>query len=151
MGDATTDSLYVLDNTYFQDDHPDGSGADFINRILTSPIGYDDGKLITYDACQLNMQQGTALRNGQGSAPVAMMAYSDDSGFTFGLEQSRSMGLTGQYAYRTRWTRCRSSRNRVWRFRISCVISKPTLRDGRMSNSNNGRILDGKLDMAPSR
>lgn len=119
MGDGTTDCLYQLTPDKYENDHPDGGGTDKINRVVTSPIGYNAGRNMRYHSVQLNMQQGTGLRNGPGSDPLVMMAASDDSGFTYGYERFASIGQTGLYKSRTRWTRCGMGRNRVWRFRIT--------------------------------
>ena len=119
LGDSTTDALYWFDNEKYEDDKPDGSGFYYHNRQLTSPNSYFNGKLTRFLAEQINLQQGTANRNGDGSAPVFALADSDDGGFTFGYESFESMGLTGEYSHQTRWTRRGSTRNRVRRYRCS--------------------------------
>lgn len=119
MGDGSSDALYELDSEHYLNDHPTGSGVDYINRIITGPIGYDNGKRLIYDSLQLNLQQGMGLRTGQGSDPYAMLAMSKDSGFTFGYERLATIGRTGEYAMRTRWHKCGSGRNMVPRFRIT--------------------------------
>lgn len=119
MGDATKDGLFWLDNEQFHDDRSDGSGTDDHYRQFTTPNNYYNGRMTRFLAEQLNLQQGTALRNGQGSAPVFALADSDDGGFTFGYESFESMGVTGEYAYRTRWTRRGMARNRVRRYRCT--------------------------------
>ena len=119
MGDVGSDALYWMDNEHFVDDHPMDDGFDYHNRILTSPNSYVDGKLIRYMSEQLNLQQGTALRNGQGSAPIFWLSDSDDGGFTFGYEVRGEMGQTGQYAHRTKWNRRGRCRNRVRKYRCT--------------------------------
>jgi hypothetical protein len=127
MGDATMDAVYLLDNEYYQDDQPQGGAIDLIAGEITSPITYSNGKNIRHMSAQLVMQQGSAIRNGQGSAPLIALACSNDSGFTFGYERWASMGLTGQYAYRTKWNRLGTCRNRVRRYRVTEPIKRVVL------------------------
>lgn len=126
MGDGSTDAVYELDGEHYVNDHPTGSGVDYINRTMTGPIGYDNNKRLIYDSLQLQFQQGMGLRTGQGSEPYAMMAMSRDAGFTFGYERLASIGKTGEYAYRTIWRKCGMGRNMVPRFRITepirCIV-----------------------------
>lgn len=119
LGCDSTDALFELSSTHFVNDHPTGAGVDYINRALTAPILYNEGKNVVVRTVQLRMQQGTALRSGQGSTPQAMMAMSKDAGQTFGYERFAPMGQTGEYAQRTRWLKCGISRNPVIRFRIT--------------------------------
>jgi len=119
MGDSTMDALYWLDNEHFEDDRPDGSGIDYHNRQFTTPNSYSNGKMTRFLAEELQLEEGTALRNGQGSAPVIALADSDDGGFSFGYEEFASMGLTGEYANRCRWPLRGTCRNRVRRYRCT--------------------------------
>lgn len=118
-GDQTSDALYQLDTTYHVDDKIDGSGIYYINRIVTTPVGWNNGVNMIYRSIQLNMQQGQGLRTGQGSNPVALMSISVDAGFTYGNERAAPIGVTGNYVQRTRWTKCGIGRNRQERFRIT--------------------------------
>ena len=119
MGDQTSDALYQLDTGTFADTKADNSGIWYHNRIVTTPIGWSDGVNMVYRSIQLNMQQGMGLRNGQGSDPKALLSISMDGGFTYGHERSASIGKTGQYGMRTRWTKCGTGRVRQERFRIT--------------------------------
>ena len=119
LGDGSSDAVYQLSSTKYENDRPNGQGTDMINRIVTSPIEYNHGRNMIYRSVQLNMQQGTGLRNGNGSDPKVMMCASDDGGFTYGYERFAQIGQTGHYKSRTRWLMCGMGRNRVWRFRCT--------------------------------
>lgn len=119
MGDQSTDAVYELDTLATKDAKADGSGYWWINRVVTTPIGWNNGVNMVYRSIQLNMQQGMGTRVGQGTNPVAMMSISMDGGFTYGHERSAPIGATGKYRTRTRWTKCGIGRVRQERFRIT--------------------------------
>lgn len=119
MGDQDTDAVYQLDTQYHADDKADASGVYYINRVVTTPVGWNSGINMVYRSIQLNMQQGQGVRTGQGSNPKAMMSISIDAGFTYGHEREAPIGVTGNYVQRTRWTKCGIGRNRQERFRIT--------------------------------
>lgn len=119
LGCDSSDALYELSSEHYVNDHPTGTGVDYLNRQVTAPILYNEGKNVVIRSVQLRMQQGTAVRTGQGSDPMAMMSMSKDAGNTFGYERLAPMGRTGQYGERTRWSKCGISRNPVAKFRIT--------------------------------
>lgn len=123
VGDGTTDALYYLDSEQFFNHTPDGA-QEMIQGIFTTPITYDNNKMITIDAIQLNHQPGFAPRTGQGSDPVWLMASSKAMGIVFGYERPAPAGATGQYGTRTRWLKCGFGRLQVFRFRISDPIRR---------------------------
>lgn len=55
-----------------------------------------------------------AYFNCIGVDPVAILRISNDGGKVFGAELPRTIGRTGEYQKRTRWTRLGQARRRVW-------------------------------------
>lgn len=123
LGDRYTNALYYLDSSKYENDDPDGNGTNMIERIVTSPIGYQAGKNVVYYSVQLQLQPGQGLTNnntaGIGADPKVGYSYSNDSGFSWSNERLKSYGMVGQYAYRCRWVKCGIGRNRVHKFRIT--------------------------------
>lgn len=131
FGDASTNALYWFNSDKFDNDKPDGTGTREIERVVTSPIGYDSSKNTVYRSVQLQLQPGQGLQNnnsaGIGANPKVMYSYSNDSGFSWSNERESSFGGYGEYAYRCRWVKCGIGRNRVHKFRITdpvfvCII-----------------------------
>lgn len=123
VGDGSTDALYWLDSELLYNHTPEGV-REWIQGVFTTPITYDNNRMITIDAIQLNHQPGFSPRVGQGSAPVWLMAKSGAMGIVFGYERPASAGATGHYAQRTRWLKCGMGRQQVFRFRITDPIKR---------------------------
>lgn len=123
VGDGSSDAIYFLDSEQFYNHTPDGA-QEWIQGVFTTPITYDNNRMITIDALQLNHQPGFAPRSGQGSDPVWLMASSKAMGIVFGYERSAPAGATGQYGQRTRWPKCGMGRMKVFRFRITDPIRR---------------------------
>ena len=129
LGDRYTNCIYYLDSDKYENDSPDGLSTSMIERILTSPIGYQTGKNVIYRTVQLQMQPGQGLTNnnsaGIGADPQVAYSFSNASGFSWSSERLNSYGTGGQYAYRCRWVKCGIGRNRVHKFRITdpCFVA----------------------------
>ena len=123
IGDRLCEAVYELDLNYFVNDEPDGDGVNYINRIRTSPVQVNYGKLTRYKTLQIMMQQGVGLNDNDdamvGKDPKAMIAYSNDSGNTWSSERDVAIGAMGKHGTRTRLTMLGSGRNRCWRIRIT--------------------------------
>lgn len=123
VGDGSSDALYWLDSEQWYNHTPTGE-VEWIQGVFTTPITYDNGRMITTDRIQLNHQPGFAPRTGQGSDPVWLMASSNSMGIVFGYERPAPAGKTGHYAQRTHWHKCGFGRNKVFRFRITDPIKR---------------------------
>lgn len=126
IGDRLTNAVYELDSDYFVNDNHDGENVNYIQRIKTTPVQLNYGKLTRYKTFQLLMQQGQGLTvddaNLVGRDPKAMIAWSNDSGNTLSAERDVGIGKQGNYSKRTRLTMLGSGRNRCWRIRITDPI-----------------------------
>jgi len=86
-----------------------------IHRIRTSPHADSEKQNIGFSVIELDIENGAGLQSGQGSDPQIMMQYSDDGARTWSNERWVSLGKAGEYKKRVRWTRCGSSRDRVFK------------------------------------
>lgn len=116
VGDWELGQVYELDLDTFTDN------GSVIHRIRACPHITNDGKYSFYQALELFMQTGVGLTSGQGSAPKAMLQWSDDGGFAWSNELWSDIGAIGERQARVRWRRLGKSRDRVFRVIISDPI-----------------------------
>lgn len=123
LGDTSTDAVYWSDQKAYANDNPDGSGVNYIQCVKTTPVGFQLGAWVRYNWFQPMFQPGVGLAQdtaeGVGVDPVAMIAWSNDSGATWSNERRVSIGAQGQYQKRSRLTMCGTSRNRQWRIIVT--------------------------------
>jgi hypothetical protein len=63
----------------------------------------------------LEIESGTALRSGQGSAPVLFLTWSDNNGKTWANPKRKEMGLTGKHKLLS-WPRLGSGTKRIFKW-----------------------------------
>jgi hypothetical protein len=90
-------NLYKLDSTYYLDD------TNPIKRLRVSPHIPTENKLVRYNKIELEFERGQGLLSGQGSDPKVMYRFSNDGGFSWEPEQTRGLGLMGEYDARATW------------------------------------------------
>lgn len=130
FGDNSTDCIYQSDQQYYANDNPSGSGVNYIKCVKTTPIGFASGSLVRYKAVQPIFQHGVGLPQNTsedvGLDPVALIAYSDDSGNSWSQEREVKLGKRGNYDTRSRLIQCGAARNRVWRIThtepVPCIL-----------------------------
>lgn len=113
VGDREDGRLYSYDLDYFSDD------GDEIRRVRQTSQTSQGEKGIRYNSFELQCEKGIGLESGQGSAPVALLSWSDNAGKTWSNEHESSLGEIGEYDVRVKWRRLGSGRDRVWRVAIS--------------------------------
>lgn len=114
VGDYSTGRVYALDPATYSD-----NGTE-IPRVRAAPHLTKGLKRLFFDSFQLDMETGVGLDGGvQGSDPKAILQWSDDGGHNWSSERWVSVGKIGQTKARARWTRLGSSRDRVFRVRIT--------------------------------
>lgn len=128
-GDNSGDAVYTSDQLYYVNDNPTGSGVNYIKTVKTTPIGFQNGAYVGYNAVQPIFAQGFGLpqntSEGVGLDPQVLIAYSDDSGNTYSNEREAPMGKQGEYDERSRIVGTGAGRNRVWR--ITCTEPVPVV------------------------
>jgi len=77
----------------------------------------------------LDMETGVGLQSGQGSDPMITLEVSKDNGRTWSNPRMLSMGQIGQYSTRVIARRFGSSRDFVFRFRLTDPV-KFVITDG---------------------
>ncbi|MNU46290.1 hypothetical protein D3C71_351490 [compost metagenome] len=113
VGDWQNGRIYELDLNAYTD------AGDTILRLRSSAAITQNQRRMVFKALQVDVQVGTSPSVGQGSAPVGMLRYSDDSGYTWSNRSTATLGKVGQYWARCRFHRLGSGRNRVFEFSVS--------------------------------
>lgn len=114
VGDREDGRIYTYDLAYYSDD------GDPIRRMRQAQHVSQDEKRIRFSAFELQAEPGVGLDfPARGSAPVALLSWSDDGGHTWSNEHPASLGAIGEYRNRTRWVRLGMGRDRVFRVATS--------------------------------
>lgn len=108
VGDFETGDVYALDLDAFTDN------GDPILRLRTTQTLEREQRYQFFSSLQVDMQTGVGLALGQGSDPKLMLRFSDDGGHSWSNIKETTIGRTGQYSARARFTRLGKGRNRVW-------------------------------------
>lgn len=120
VGDYQNGNLRTLDLDYYMDGDSDPLPA----IRAASHIATGDYSWIIHNRVQVDMETGVGLATGQGSAPVALLDWSNDGGKTWSNQHSASMGAIGEHANRVIWHRLGRARDRVYRLTISDPVKR---------------------------
>jgi hypothetical protein len=94
--------------------------GDSINRVVSGIPLYNEGRKTSVAEFELLCQSGTVTATG--NEPHVSRSFSDDGGYTFGNETSRSLGKQGEYKKRQIWRKeGQFQRYRVYKY----VIDEP--------------------------
>jgi hypothetical protein len=108
VGDWENGKLYSLEEDVYTDN------GDPIRRLRATQELDSEGELMFYESLTVGMQTGVGIASGQGSNPLLMLRYSNDSGQTWSNEKSRPIGEAGRYGTRVKFGPTGAGRNRVW-------------------------------------
>jgi hypothetical protein len=111
-GGIRSGKIFLLKPTVYTED------SVTVRRIRTAAPVYDADKFGVIGIDNLSMRLTTGLAAG-GQSPVVSLRYSNDGGFTWSNEVTRSIGSTGQYAKRVDWNRLGASREWVFEFTVT--------------------------------
>jgi hypothetical protein len=117
MLDAQTGSLYRMSSELGLD-----VGGMPIRRLRRAPAVFVENRLVLFPGFEVDLEVGLGLATGQGSDPQVMARWSNDGGRTWGPEQMRGAGKTGEYGHRVRWNRTGAGRRRVFEVSVSDPI-----------------------------
>ena len=106
VGDWENGNLYQLDALNYTD-----NGTE-IRRLRRAPHLISDYQRQYFHELQIHFQPGVGLPNG--SAPQAMLRWSDDGGSTWSNEHWSSIGVQGAYKNRAIWRRLGQARDRIF-------------------------------------
>ncbi|MES2355610.1 MAG: packaged DNA stabilization protein [Pseudomonadota bacterium] len=115
-GDFSSGNIYQIDQSSFTD-----NGTPIV-RMRSSPHMTQDLMRMFHSRFQLDMEVGVGLATGQGSAPQAILQWSDDGGHTWSNEHWAGAGRIGETKNRSIWRRLGSTRDRVYRVTITDPI-----------------------------
>lgn len=113
VGDWENGNLYALDMDCYTD-----NGAALPRIRVTGYIANSDAHQMHFDSVQVELESGVGLQAGQGSAPLAILEWSDKAK-VWSHQHARSIGAVGNYNARAIWRRLGRSRSRVFRLTIS--------------------------------
>ena len=114
VGDWETPNIYELDFDTYTDN------GDAIHRERSSPHIWDNLDRAFYGSFQVDVESGVGQTGtGQDSNPQIMLDMSDDGGHDFGSEHWRGAGKIGEYRTRVKWNRLGSSRDRIFRIKMT--------------------------------
>jgi hypothetical protein len=118
VSDYETNEIYTMDEDTNSDD------GDEIIRLRAAPHLSSGTTRAFYSKLQLDMETGIGLDGGvQGSDPTVMLDWSDDGGHTWSSESyataDAGSGQIGDYRKRVIWRRLGSSRDRIFRVKIT--------------------------------
>jgi hypothetical protein len=74
---------------------------------------------MSYYYLETSFQKGVGLSTGQGDDPTVMLQVSRDGGMTWGSELWKTLGKEGKYKTRAKWNRLGTSRNTVFKLKIT--------------------------------
>jgi hypothetical protein len=115
VGDWENGNLYQLDPLNYTDN------GNEIRRLRRAPHLISDYQRQYFHELQIHFQPGVGLPNG--SAPQAMLRWSDDGGSTWSNEHWSSIGVQGAYKNRAIWRRLGESRDRIFEVVVTDPIN----------------------------
>jgi hypothetical protein len=115
VGDWENANIYQLDPLNYTD-----NGGE-IRRIRRAPHLISDYQRQYFHELQIHFQPGVGLPDG--SAPQAMLRWSDDGGSTWSNEHWSSIGVQGAYKNRAIWRRLGQSRDRIFEVVVTDPIN----------------------------
>lgn len=113
VGDYASGRLYTLDL-----DEATDNGTAIRREAVSVPLAADGARL-SMARLELEFETGVGKTTGQGSAPQAMLQFSDDGGRTWSNERWATLGAIGAYRRRVRWYRLGQFRERYLRLTIA--------------------------------
>lgn len=123
IGDRIWSTIYDSDTTYYQNDNPDGIGVNYIRCVKNTPILFSNGVNVRYDWVQVICNQGSGTNvntpAGVGKDPTVQIAFSDNTGISYGNERTAPLGMIGDYTKRSKVLACGMGRNRVIRITMT--------------------------------
>lgn len=119
VGDYSNGQIYRYSRSIYTDgDYP-------LVSLRRSPHIWDGGRERLFHAqLQIQFRAGVGLATEQGSAPLAMLRWSDDSGFTWSNYYTASVGLIGETKNRAIWRRLGQSRDRIYEVSMSDPVAR---------------------------
>lgn len=104
--------LYIMSHDYKDD------AGEPIRRIRRTATFSVENKLIGVNKLELRMGSGAATQSGLGSAPVILLRYSHDGGYTWSNSIPQSIGMVGEYGKRIIWNRLGTGSEWIFEFTI---------------------------------
>lgn len=108
VGDWENGNLYTLDLDTYTDN------GDPILRMRRTQTMSDERERLFFEELIIDMETGVGTASGDGSDPMLMLRYSNDSGHSWSGYKQASVGQAGQYTKRVKFGPTGNARDRVW-------------------------------------
>jgi len=113
VGDFQNGRIYQLARNHYLDD------GEPIVREFVLPTINKGREFLTINSFEIDMSAGIGLITGQGSDPLAWLAFSKDNGKTWSNWKEARLGKIGEYLNRVKWNRLGCARQFTIKIRIS--------------------------------
>lgn len=113
LSDYATNKVYKMSETQYTD-----NGVSILRELITRHV-LSQFNRVRISLLYLDMETGVGLQTGQGNNPQVMLQISKDNGRKWSAERWRSLGAVGQYRNRVLWRRFGTSRDYVFRIRMT--------------------------------
>jgi hypothetical protein len=113
VSDYENGNVYTLEPDVYTD-----NGAAIPREIITKHLLTNYDRMVIH-RLTVDFETGVGVATGQGSNPQVMLQVSKDNGHTWGNELWTSIGAIGKYLTRAFWTRLGTSRDWLFKFRIT--------------------------------
>lgn len=117
VGDWNLGKIYHMSTLIYSD-----AGNPLV-RLRASPHVGQNGMKIAHANIEFDIETGVGLTVGQGVNPLVQLRWSDDHGHTFTNARTKTLGATGEFRNRVRFTRLGQARDRV--YELSCSDPVP--------------------------
>lgn len=117
VGDWNLGKIYQMSTLIYSD-----AGNPLV-RLRASPHVSQNGAKIGHTSIEFDIETGVGLTVGQGVNPLVQLRWSDDNGHTFMNARTKTLGATGEFRKRVRFTRLGQARDRV--YELSCSEPVP--------------------------
>lgn len=113
VADFETNDIYELDLDTYSDD-----GDPIVRQSIFPPIA-EGAQFVFMPEMYVDAEMGVGITTGQGSAPVALLDWSDDDGRTWDGAMSASLGAIGKHRQRLTFNRLGRFCSRTFRLSTS--------------------------------
>jgi hypothetical protein len=121
VGDYQSGQLHQMSRAFYTD-----AGNPLVAQRRAPHVwSPNDRRRVFQSSLQVEFTPGVGLQSGQGSNPLATLRWSNDGGFTWSNEYTRSIGAAGKTRRRAIWRRLGMARDRVYEL----TYAEPTQRD----------------------
>jgi hypothetical protein len=117
VGDRTSNKVGYIDKDAYTE-----FGDPLVMQWTYQPV-FAEGRELTHNRLEMELDVGIGLTSGQGSDPVINLEYSDDGGKTWAFMEQQSLGPLGNYGVKVVWSGLGTAARRVYRASVSDPVN----------------------------